>query len=483
MEIRRRKAGPVYRRPEVHTFQDGSRRLLFDVEGLRFFEIDELSKAVLDACEGLSSEQVAAALSDHWTPEEILEVSQELEEAGLISEGPIPSGIPDSETPQCTPDAPICVTLHVSHACNLKCIYCFADGGAYGGRVEQMRPEVARQAVDWVLDRCRSVGRSHINFFGGEPLLNFPLIKEVVRYARPKAEEIGVVVTFGITTNGTLMDEEVVRFFDAEDIEVMVSVDGPKQDESGLRMFHDGKGSYDVVSRNAKRMMAERPEKVTLRATLTSANMDLAGTARSLSELGEASAVLVGMVNETPDKPWAIREEHLPQMRTHLKEMRDYCVERLVNEDPPTKLGRFESLARQLLKQERANYGCSGGRKLLSISIDGSIYFCSSLAGKDEFRLGDVFSGLDSEKQDGFKDRLYIGNKKACQTCWARNLCGGGCVHDAFLATGDGFTPNPVSCEIIRHSYELAMGMCVELQERDQELVDRRFLDLEAVPV
>ena len=441
----------MYRRPEVHTFQDGSRRLLFDVEGLRFFEIDELSEAVLDACEGLSSEQVAAALSDQWNPEEILEVSQELEGAGLISEGPILSGIPDSENPQCTPDAPICVTLHVSHACNLKCIYCFADGGAYGGRVEQMRPEVARQAVDWVLDRCRSVGRSHINFFGGEPLLNFPLIKEVV------------------------------RFFDEEDIEVMVSVDGPKQDESGLRMFHDGKGSYEVVSRNAQRMMAERPEKVTLRATLTSANMDLAGTARSLSELGEASAVLVGMVNETPDKPWAIREEHLPQMRTHLREMRDYCVERLVNEDPPTKLGRFESLARQLLKQERAKYGCSGGRKLLSISIDGSIYFCSSLAGKDEFRLGDVFSGLDSEKQDGFKDRLYIGNKKPCQTCWARNLCGGGCAHDAFLATGDGFTPNPVSCEIIRHSYELAMGMCVELQERDQELVDRRFLDLEAV--
>ena len=326
-QIRRRKAGPVYRRPEVHTFQDGSRRLLFDVEGLRFFEIDELSEAVLDACEGLSSEQVAAALSDQWTPEEILEVSHELEGAGLISEGPIPSEIPDSENPQCTPDAPICVTLHVSHACNLKCIYCFADGGAYGGRVEQMRPEVARQAVDWVLDRCRSVGRSHINFFGGEPLLNFPLIKEVVRYARLKAEEVGVVVTFGITTNGTLMNDEVVRFFDEEDIEVMVSLDGPKQDESGLRMFHDGKGSYEVVSRNAQRMMAERPEKVTLRATLTSANMDLAGTARSLSELGEASAVLVGTVNETPDKPWAIREEHLPQMRTHLREMRDMCGE------------------------------------------------------------------------------------------------------------------------------------------------------------
>ena len=119
---------------------------------------------------------------------------------------------------------------------------------------------------------------------------------------------------------------------------------------------------------------------------------------------------------------------------------------------------------------------------MLSISVDGSIYFCSSLAGREEFKLGDVFSGMDSERQQGFKEQLYIGNRAACQTCWARNLCGGGCTHDAVLATGDPFTPNPVSCDLRRHSYELAMGMCIELQERDEGLVERRFLYDEAVP-
>ena len=364
----------------------------------------------------------------------------------------------------------------------LKCVYCFADGGAYGGKATQMKPEVARRSVDWVLDRCGSVGRSHINFLGGEPLLNFPLIREVVRYGRERAEEMGVRLTFGITTNGTLLNEEIVRFLAEEDVNVVISLDGPRQDSDGLRPFHDGSGSYKMVSENARRMIAANPGKVIVRATLTSCNMDMAGTAESLSELGDVKAVHIGPLSETPDKPWAIREEHLPAMRKHLREMRDYCVERLSGEASPPDLGKFEDMARQLLKRDRAHFGCSAGRKMLAISVDGSIHFCSTLASRPEFRMGDVFSGLDGEKQQGLKEQLHIGNRVSCQSCWARNLCGGGCAHDAVLATGDPFTPNPVSCDLRRHSYELAMGMCISLQEQGEGLVERRYLHEEAAP-
>lgn len=466
----------MFSRTDIHIFSDGERRILFDVEGLRFFEIDGVTEVVLNACEGRTAEEVVEALVGEWDVEDVESVLEEMEEARLVTDEALSLPIFDATDVLMAPDAPVNVTLHVSHACNLKCVYCFADGGAYGGKAVQMRPEVARQAVDWVLGRCREVGRSHINFFGGEPLLNFPLIQEVVRYARERGEALGVQVTFGITTNGTLLSDEVIRFMAEEDVHVMISIDGPKQDESGLRLFHDGSGSYGVVSENARRMIAARPENVVLRATLTSCNMDLAGTARSLSELGEAGQVLVGTVNDAPDKSWSIRAEHVPAMRRHLREMRDYCVERLVNEECPPKLGQFEDMAQQLLKRSRAHFGCSGGRKMMSISVDGSIHFCSSLVGREEFKLGDVFSGLDSEKQQGLKEQLYIGNRAACQTCWARNLCGGGCSHDAVLATGDPFTPNPVSCDLRRHSYELAMGMCIELQERAEGLVERRFL-------
>ena len=466
----------MFSRSDIHIFRDGARRILFDVEGLRFFEIDGATEAVLNVCEGRTFREVVGALPDQYATEDVEAVLQEMEEAGLVTDGSLSLPVLDATADLMAPTAPVNVILHVSHACNLKCVYCFADGGAYGGKAVQMRPEVARQAVDWVLEQCRFVGRSHINFFGGEPLLNFPLIKEVVRYARERGETLGVQVTFGITTNGVLLTDEVIRFMAEEDVHVMISIDGPKQDEQGLRLFHDGGSSYGVVSENAKRMIAARPENVTLRATLTSCNMDLAGTAKDLSELGEARQVLVGTLNETPDKPWAIRAEHLPAMRRHLREMRDYCVERLVSEECPPNLGKFEDMARQLLKRSRAHFGCSGGRKMLSISVDGSIHFCSSLVGREEFRLGDVFSGLDSEKQQGLKEQLYIGNRAACQSCWARNLCGGGCAHDAVLATGDPFTPNPVSCDLRRHSYELAMGMCVSLQERAEGLAERRYL-------
>lgn len=472
----------MYFPSEVHVFQDGQRRILFQVEDLRFFEIDDLTEAILGVCEGLSVEEVTGALSDRWPAEDIEAVLEEMEEAGIVSRGLPPLPMSDTADILLRQEAPVSVTLHVSHACNLKCVYCFADGGAYGGKALQMKPDVAHRAVDWVLNRCRSVGRSHINFFGGEPLLNFPLIRDVVRYGRERATEIGLHLTFGITTNGTLLSEEIIDFLAKEEVTVVISLDGPGRDSQALRPFHDGQGSYEIVSENARRMIAASPGKVIVRATLTSCNMDMAGTVQGLSELGEARAVHVGALNETPDRPWSIREEHLPAMRKHLREMRDYCTERLLGEACPPDLGRFEDMARQLLNRERAHFGCSAGRKLLAISVDGSIHYCSSLAGRPEFRLGDVSTGLDGERQQDLKERFHIDQRASCQSCWARNLCGGGCAHDATLATGDPFTPNPVSCELRRQSYELAMGMCIVLQERGQEVVVRRYLRREEVP-
>ena len=221
----------MFSRTDVHIFSDEERRILFDVEGLRFFEIDGATEAVLDVCDGRTSQEVVGALAGRWDSEDVEAVLEEMEEAGLIADGSLSLPLFDATSALMAPEAPVNVTLHVSHACNLKCVYCFADGGAYGGKAVQMKPEVARQAVDWVLGRCRAVGRSHINFFGGEPLLNFPLIQEVVRYAREQGEALGVQVTFGITTNGTLLSDQVIRFMAEEDVHVMISIDGPKQDD------------------------------------------------------------------------------------------------------------------------------------------------------------------------------------------------------------------------------------------------------------
>ena len=472
---------PSIARSEMHLFKtsEKSRAMVFQVHTGFFFELSPVCEAIVRKCEGLSCEAMAIELSDEFDRSVVLNAIGVLTEAGLIDVGSIrqhPATPPGNEAcafvETTVPSDLFHITLHVAHACNMKCTYCFAHGGDYGGPPGFMQPDVARQAVRWALREAKPYGRCQMDFFGGEPLLNFDLIRDIVPYAREYARRLGIEVYFGIATNGTVMSAEILEFLINEEIQIQVSVDGNATDHDRLRRFHDGNDTYDVVVENLKKLTDRSPDRVSVHATMTSYNLDRKSIANDLSRFG-ACHVEMAPVVAAPQEPYAFREEHLPAIRQRLFKLSRFETERILKGSQER--GFFDNYMERLMTRAKACHGCQGGKTFLAVDVDGYIYFCSSLADRPEFKMGDVFSGLDLAVQDAFNDSFHVDSRSDCRRCWAKNLCGGGCLYDARTATGDPIKPNPVSCEQIRYSYELAMEMCMEIQNTDEKLLQERY--------
>ena len=469
-------------RSDLHLFRtsEGKHAIVFQVDSGLFFELDGLAETILKECDGLSVETVVSELGDEYDRFDVLNTIDVLAEAGLISDASLQL-IPNQmlvderscESPGLNTFAdPFHITLHVAHACNIKCAYCFAHGGDYGGQPGFMQPDVAHQAIRWALDSAVPFHKCQIDFFGGEPLLNFELIRKVVPIAREYAHKIGVGVSFGITTNGSLMTEEINRFLIDEEFQVKVSVDGSAPDQNRLRKFHDGSDTYDVVAENVRNLAQRSPSQVAVHATMTSFNMDGEAIGRDLERLG-AAHVEIAPVVASPKVPYAFREEHLPELKRGLRKKSQQELKAILR--GAVDRGFFDEFIERLMRRAKACHGCHGGKTFFAVAVDGAIYFCSSLADSPEFKMGDVFTGLDVQIQDRINETFRVDNRTDCRTCWAKNLCGGGCLFDARAATGDSIKPNPVSCEQIRYRYELAMEMCLEIQDSDETLLIDRF--------
>ena len=456
---------------DVHIFTYESREILYQVSSGNFFEMDEVVQDALNlAMAGRSRDDVIATLSLDRGLEEALAVVEELEAYDILSFG---DGVPSQDVVTTfgrDSRAPLDITLHISHGCNITCTYCFAQGGHYGGKSTMMSFETAKQSVDWVLDQSEEAGACQITLFGGEPLLNLDLIKQIVPYAKTQAKEREIEITFGMTTNGTLLSGEALAYIMQEDIGVVVSLDGNAETHNRIRTFHDGSDTHDVIVENTRKAVEMGADNIKVRATMTSKNLDIQQIADDIAHLG-TTTVEVAPTAEHPNSPTAIRKEHLPELKKHLKRMSQTELAKLLKGQNQAH-AYFAGKIQQVLDPHKKDYGCGGGKTFYGISADGSIYFCSAFASNSEFKMGDVFNGLDAEKMQEFDHDFQVDNRQTCKTCWARNLCGGGCVYDAHLSTGKAVEPNPVSCEQIRYGYELAMGMALELQENNPAVFD-----------
>ena len=416
---------------DIHIFDYEGREILYQVHTGTFFEIDTLVKDILD-CAGVSAkEDIFVELSDRYDLGELVGAIEELEGMDILSFGPPPpiQDVPNASDRGSSAPTPITATLHVSHACNIKCTYCFALGGNYGGKSDLMDISTAKESVNWLLNESEEAGRCQLDFFGGEPLLNFELLKETVHYAKTEAARRNIVITFGMTTNGTLLSGEILEFIMQEDIGVLVSLDGDAKTHNEIRTFHDGSDTHGTIAYNSQKLAEQRPELIKLRATMTSKNLDLGGIAGELSKFG-ASSVSVAQTTEHHKSPTAIREEHLPELKKHLKKVsKQELAGLLEGTDTPT--GHFLEKVQQLLQPRKKEYGCGGGKNYYGVSVDGSIYFCSAFASMPEFKMGDVHNGLDPAQKARFNRELHVDNLEPCKSCWARYLCGGGCAYDA----------------------------------------------------
>jgi len=446
---------------DTHKFEIDGRRILLDVNSGSVHEIDRLTWDLLEAMDEHkgSLNAALAALAGHYDGEELAAAAGEIRQ--LAEEGSLfaTDEYRDTFTPPAQPVLKS-LCLNVSHDCNLRCAYCFAGTGDFGGGRLLMPAAVGRQAIDFLMTHSGNRRHCEIDFFGGEPLMNFPVIRELIEYGREQGRLFGKEIKFTVTTNGVLLTPEIGDYLNREGISVVLSLDGRPEVNDRVRRFPGGQGSYRVIGQNIKSFVQTRPEgNYYLRGTYTAFNRDFAADVRHLVEEGYKIVSLEPVVaGEETD--YALRTEDLPALRREYLELARYYQAEGRAGRPFTffhfnlELDHGPCLPKRLT-------GCGAGHEYMVITPDGEIYPCHQFVGREDYLLGrlgepELNEGLRKEFQ-----RAHIYNKAACRTCWARFYCSGGCHANAQAATGDLFQPYQLGCELQKMRLEAAIWLQV----------------------
>jgi uncharacterized protein len=314
---------------------------------------------------------------------------------------------------------------------------------------------------------------AHLTFFGGETLLNFPVLKAALAYARTRAGELGKVVDFSLTTNATLLRPEIIDFLLENDVGITISIDGPKEVQDRFRVFANGMGSYDVVLPRIKELLRRhRGRPVGARVTLTSAGLDVVSIFRHLTEEVGFHEVGFAPVTTAPQRGHALSEGGfdgmLDQFRTLAAEFLSFALA-----DRPHGFSNVKDTLAEIHKGVAKAWPCGAGLGLLGVATDGEVALCHRFAGSSGHRLGHVREGIDREQQAAFLDENHIAEKTDCHRCWARPLCAGGCYHEAQTRYGTTTHPNLHYCEWIRGWTHTCLEIYGELAQKNPRFLER----------
>jgi len=363
--------------------------------------------------------------------------------------------------------------LHVTEACNLRCTYCYqaeASDREAGRQQQAMSPEVAEQAVDFLIEHSGPLEDLVIVFFGGEPLLNFELIRFVVNLATEKAKEAGKKVSFALTTNGTVLTDEIVGFLDEKHIGVTVSMDGYQSVHDRYRRFPEGGPSYEIILAKVTAMLEcphSRP--VVARVTVAEQAGRVREILRHLIGLGFLEAGFAPVTTGHTD--FQLDDAAMDHLLEEFKGLATEFVE-AAKEGRLLGFSNLIDLLVSLHQGEVMNYPCGAGLGLFSVDPEGHLYLCQRFTGQDDFRMGDIFDGFDREGLERFRQEAEISNKEACKGCWARTICTGGCYHEACVREGSHLKPNLHYCAWIRNWGEVGLQAYCEIAAERPEFLD-----------
>jgi uncharacterized protein len=437
----------VYRPGEFHSFESGGRRFLYLVPAGAIFEVDGGAGAVLDrlARSEVSPEELIAELGV------AADLLDELYFARVIV-----SGTPAVDPPQNAPvEFPLhTLVLNLTNQCNLSCQYCYEFGedkvATPEGKPKFMDFDTARESVDYLLAQSAGRGAVHITFFGGETLMNFPLLKQVVLYANEQAGAQGRAIDYSLTTNATLLTPEIIQFLSDNRIGVTVSIDGPKELNDQLRVFANGRGSYDVIAPRVRALIqGHRTRPICARVTLTSGVTDVARIYRHLKHDLGFHEVGFAPVTTSPNRLYAIGERGMDGVLAQFQKLADEYLEFALRGELHGFSNVSDTLA-ELCQGVNKSHPCGAALGLLGVGPSGDIAPCHRFVDSDTHALGHISTGIDRAKQADFLRRGHIDSKYDCHTCWARPLCAGGCHHEAYVHYGDTGHPNLHYCDWIR---------------------------------
>ncbi|MDR0273237.1 MAG: thioether cross-link-forming SCIFF peptide maturase [Clostridiales bacterium] len=344
--------------------------------------------------------------------------------------------------------------LHIAHECNLRCAYCFAGQGNYSENDRGLMPlEIGKKALDFLIEHSGTRRNLEVDFFGGEPMLNFDVVKEIVAYGRKREAEAGKNFRFTLTTNGTLLTDENIEYINENFDNVVLSIDGRKHVNDKMRTFCGG-GSYEKILPLIKRV-ADSRENYYVRGTFTRHNPDFAADVLHLADAGFKN-ISVEPVVAPPEMDYAITEELLPALFTDYEKLAEEVLLR-------EKDGRGENFFHFEMDitggpciAKRVT-GCGAGSEYLAVTPSGKLYPCHQFVGDEKFQIGDLETGIiKSEIINDFAS-CHVLSKPECAECWARFYCSGGCIANAYHANGSIHIPDKISCELMRKRIECAL--------------------------
>ncbi|MCL2852283.1 MAG: thioether cross-link-forming SCIFF peptide maturase [Defluviitaleaceae bacterium] len=442
----------------IHKYRLGGYNIVMDVNSGAIHCVDDLAFDTLDGYTLGEAFSPPAELLERYTAAEIEEAVGEIGQ--LVREGLLFSDEDYEWATAAKGGAPLkAICLHVAHDCNLRCGYCFAGEGEYKGARALMSAETARRAIDFLVENSRGRRELEVDFFGGEPLLNFDTVKQTVAYARSLEEPYDKNFRFTITTNGMMLNDEIETYINEEMYNVVLSLDGRKSVNDGMRKTLGGGSSYDAVVPKFQKLVKSRAESkyrsVYLRGTFTHDNLDFARDVIHMCDLGFRNVSVEPVVAEASES-FAIREEDLPRI-----------------------FDEYEALAGQLPERDGLNFfhfnidlsggpcvikrltGCGAGTEYLAVTPEGHIYPCHQFVGREPYMLGNLDEGVANTQLRDRLGALNVYTKPDCVDCWAKFHCGGGCAANSLTFGGDLRAAYKIGCDMHRKRVECAIMMKV----------------------
>jgi len=441
----------------IHKFQFHDLNIAMDVNSGAIHVISDIVYDILDFYPAESKQTVISKLTDRYSIQDLNEAFDEIEtlkQAGMLFAD---DSQVTTEMLEGRGQVIKAMCLHVAHDCNMRCKYCFGDTGAFEGQRSLLSFETGKQALDFLLTHSGTRRNLEIDFFGGEPLMNFEVVKQLVAYGREAEKAFGKNIRFTITTNGLLLDEEKSRFINENMENVILSIDGRPEVNDRMRKTPNGKGTYDVITSKYLDFVKNRKGTYYVRGTFTRENLDFSEDVKHLADLGFRNISVEPVVTD-PSLAYALQEEDLKRIFAEYDRLADLYLQS-IQEGKSFEFFHFNIDLEQGPCVYKRVAGCGAGTEYVAATPEGDIYPCHQFVGNPDFRLGNV-------AEDSFENRLYedfnkahIYNKEECRSCWARFYCSGGCHANAYNMNGTLAEPYQMGCKMEKKRLECAIGI------------------------
>ena len=452
----------------VHQYKLGGYNIVLDICSGAMHVVDDVAYDVIELYEKKTKDEIIAEISKKYESNEEITLSDieecylqigELKAAGKLF-------TPDTFEPMAdqlkakTAGVVKALCLHIAHTCNLNCSYCFASQGHYHGERAVMSYEVGKRALDFLVENSGTRRNLEVDFFGGEPLLNFQVVKDLVKYARSIEKEKGKNFRFTLTTNGVLIDDDVIDFANKEMSNVVLSLDGRKEIHDRFRVDYAGKGSFDkIVPKFQKLVTAREGKNYYMRGTFTHANPDFLEDIKVMLDLGFNELSMEPVVCAAGD-PSELTDEDIKIVSEQYEKLAELMLERHKEGRPFTFYHYMIDLKGGPCIYKRIS-GCGSGTEYMAVTPWGDLYPCHQFVGDESYRLGDIYVGVTNKEKQAEFASCNVYAKEECRDCWAKLYCSGGCAANAYHATGSVTGIYKKGCELFKKRMECAIMLAI----------------------